>query len=62
MELVNCKDKVITLHTKENAKPCIQPIRPIPFHLRKKFNSTVDQMIEGIFEEYNGQISGFLIL
>ena len=49
-----CKDKVITLHTKENAKPCIQPTRPIPFHLRKKFNFTVDQMIEGVFEEYNG--------
>ena len=49
-----CKDKVITLHTKENAKPCIHPIRPIPFHLRKRFNSTVDQMIEGVFEEYNG--------
>ena len=49
------KDKVITLHTKDNVKPCIQPIRPIPFHLRKKFNSTVDQMIEeGVFEEYNG--------
>ena len=44
-----------TLHTKDNVKPCIQPIRPIPFHLRKKFNSTVDQMIEGVFEEYNGQ-------
>ena len=33
-----CEDKVITLHTKEDAKPCIQPIRPIPFHLREKCN------------------------
>ena len=50
-----CKNKIITVHAKENAKPCIQPIRPIPFHLRKKFDSTVQDMIDqGVFEEYSG--------
>ena len=33
-----CKNRKITLHTKTNAKPCIQPIRPISFHLRKQFD------------------------
>ena len=40
--------------TQTQAKTDIEPIRRIPFHLRKTFNSTVDQMIEGVFEEYNG--------
>ena len=50
-----CKDKKIKLHLKDSAKPCIQPIRPIPFHLRKKFDAEVDKMIkEGVFEEHKG--------
>ena len=33
----------------------IQPIRPIPFHLRKKFDAEVDKMIqEEVFEEHKG--------
>ena len=40
---------------KGSAKPCIQPIRPIRFHLRKKFDAKVDKMIkEGVFEEHKG--------
>ena len=50
-----CKDKKITLHLKDSAKPCIQPIRPIPFHLQKKIDAEVDNMIkEGVFEEHKG--------
>ena len=48
-------DKVITLHQNENPKPFIQPQRPIPFHLRKRFDDECDEMIrQGIFEECEG--------
>ena len=40
---------------KDSAKPCIQPIRPIPFLLCKKFDAEVDKMIKaGVFEEHKG--------
>ena len=48
-------DKVVTLHQNEKPKPFIQPQRPIPFHLRKQFDSYCDKLIEqGIFEESEG--------
>ena len=48
-------DKVITLHKNDHPKPFIQPQRPIPFHLRKKFDNACDEMIkQGIFEECEG--------
>ena len=48
-------EKVITLHEGEKSKPVIQPQRPIPFHLRKKFDNMCDEMIrQGIFEEVEG--------
>ena len=50
-----CKYKTIDLHVKENPKPLIQPVRPIPYHLRDKFDEAISEMISyGIFEEYNG--------
>ena len=50
-----CKNRKITLHTKTDAKPCIQPIRPIPFHLRKKIDDTVNDIIkQGVCEESVG--------
>ena len=53
--ICKCKNKVITLNLKANAKPVIQPIRPIPYHLKEKFDATVDEMVkQRIFEEHSG--------
>ena len=48
-------EEVITLHINDHPKPFIQPQRPIPFHLRKKCDSSYDEMMrQGIFEEPTG--------
>ena len=50
-----CNDVKITLHLKADAKPIVQPARSIPFHLRKKFDTSVNEMIsEDVFEEHHG--------
>ena len=52
------KSKKITLHAKDDqssASGHIQPERSLPFHLRKKFDETIDKLIaEGVFEEHEG--------
>lgn len=48
-------NKIITLHQTDNPKPVIQPQRPIPFHLRSKFDNECNQLLQkGIFEEVDG--------
>ena len=53
-----CKSKKIILHAKDDPRCAaghIQPERSLPFHLRKKFDATVDKLIqEGVFEEHEG--------
>ena len=53
-----CKNMKISLHEKEETKSRsgnIQPERSIPFHLREKFDASVDKLIkEGVFEEHEG--------
>ena len=52
------KNKEITLNLKANAKPVIQPIRPIPYHLKEKFDATVDEMVkQGIYDEHSGYLA-----
>ena len=55
LSIGRCKDKRITPHLKDFAKSCIQPVRQIPFHLRKKINAVIDKIIkEEVIEKYNG--------
>ena len=52
------KSKKITLHAKDDVRSAaghIQPERSLPFHLRKKFDETIDKLIaEGVLEEHEG--------
>ena len=50
-----CKNRTIQLHLKDDVRPIIQPMRPIPYHLKKMFDHTVDEMVqEGILEVHSG--------
>ena len=53
--LGKCNSKNIRLHLREDAKPIAQPTRPIPLHLKKRFDDEVQDMIsKGVFEEHKG--------
>jgi len=48
----------ITLHLDPDAKPIIQPPRPIPFHLQQEFNKVIASMEqEDVIEQHYGPVT-----
>lgn len=49
------KNHEVKFHIDPDFKPVAQPARPVPFHLRKKFEQEITKMEEnGIIEEHHG--------
>ena len=40
----NLKDVKVKIHVDENVKPVIQPLRRIPFHIRKQVEAELDRL------------------
>ena len=52
------KTEPVTLYTKENKKPVIQPPRPIPYHLQKQFTDEILQMEKNdVIEDHEGPVT-----
>ena len=49
------KDHTVRIYIDSNVPPVASPPRPIPFHLRERFNNEIEKMIEAnIIEEHEG--------